>query len=648
MRCIGVTFRAAAAITVVAMASVLSVPAWADDNSLDVVGVDGRQVQLVMTLAPTTQLAANASVIGSLEVAGTVLPAVTRLEVANDTRPKTAILVLDASGSMKGDGIDAARAAASTFVNALPSDVKVGLVAFSDQSRVLAKPAADKASVIAAIDSVRADGATALFDAVRMGLGLVPAGEQARLVVLSDGKDTVSQTSLSEVTRAASTSGVPIDVVAMRQGTDNLQVLKAISGRSGGALLAANTVSELPAAFTAAKQSFSGSRIYLTSTIPTGIDASGQPVTATVKADGSLLQQTTTLPATTSLAGSSLPATVSAPPAAATNVSPPLTRAGWVVPILLGVAVAATLLLIVAMFVRARRIRGEGERVNQVMAYQSGNAQGADAPVDGDPRALLAPLDRYLAKRSHYRETQIALAAAEVQMTPAEWLASRIAAMLVLALVLSLLLRSPWLGVLVGLIAAWFMTATWLRSRVAARREAFAEQLPDFMMLLSSSLRAGMSFTHALESTSAEGQGEVGRQMQRALREVQIGSTTEVALMECADRMDNDDLRWTVTALSIQREVGGSLSAILDTSVNTIKGRAELRREVRTLSAEGRMSAYILVALPVSVAAFLFFFRREYVSLLWTTTLGLAMLMLMVVLIFFGWIWMRGVVRIKV
>ena len=118
--------------------------------------------------------------------------------------------------------------------------------------------------------------------------------------------------------------------------------------------------------------------------------------------------------------------------------------------------------------------------------------------------------------------------------------------------------------------------------------------------------------------------------------------------MDCAERMDSEDLRWTVTALSIQREVGGNLSTILEAAAETIKQRFALRREVQTLSAEGRLSAYILVGLPIGIFCFLALFRRDYVAALWQTPVGLAMAGPIIVLIGIGWLWMRSIVRIKV
>ncbi len=137
-------------------------------------------------------------------------------------------------------------------------------------------------------------------------------------------------------------------------------------------------------------------------------------------------------------------------------------------------------------------------------------------------------------------------------------------------------------------------------------------------MLIASALRSGLSFQQGLDSSAADGKGEVSRQMRRALREAQMGSLLEPALGRVADRMHSEDLRWTVLALGIQREVGGNLSNILETAASTIKGRAELRREVRTLSAEGRLSGYVLAALPVGLFLYMLVANREYVSFFWT------------------------------
>jgi len=134
----------------------------------------------------------------------------------------------------------------------------------------------------------------------------------------------------------------------------------------------------------------------------------------------------------------------------------------------------------------------------------------------------------------------------------------------------------------------------------------------------------------------------------RALAETRIGGELEAALDRVADRMDSTDLRWSVMAIRIQRSVGGNLVEVLHNTVDMMRERASLRRHVRALSAEGRLSAYILIALPLLVGAWLFFSRGSYMRPLYTTPIGVAMLIGGAVLVAVGTVWMRNVIKVEV
>lgn len=168
------------------------------------------------------------------------------------------------------------------------------------------------------------------------------------------------------------------------------------------------------------------------------------------------------------------------------------------------------------------------------------------------------------------------------------------------------------------------------------------------LQIVASGLRSGLTFDAALSATAAQDKGEVGRQFRRAIAEVQFGSTLEDALKRVAQRMSSDDLTWLVMVLEIQREMGGSLSGILDGVAATIKGRAEVKREIKVISAEGRMSGYVLIALPILSFVALFAIRPEYVSFFWTNPVGLIMLGGFLVLMAVGWVWMNKVVQVRV
>jgi tight adherence protein B len=216
--------------------------------------------------------------------------------------------------------------------------------------------------------------------------------------------------------------------------------------------------------------------------------------------------------------------------------------------------------------------------------------------------------------------------------------------------VLSFLLVSILFEWLIGLIAAalaLFVPFAILDRRRRARVDAFDRQLPDTLTLIASSMRAGFSLMQALEAVAQEIRDPMRREMQRVFTEVRLGRPIEDALAEIAERMDSRDLMWTVMAIRIQREVGGNLAALLDTVANTITQRERLRREVKALTAEGRMSAVIMSIIPLAMAGFIIVTNPDYLAPLWDNALGVFAIVATVVAMVIGWFWLRKIVNIE-
>jgi tight adherence protein B len=222
------------------------------------------------------------------------------------------------------------------------------------------------------------------------------------------------------------------------------------------------------------------------------------------------------------------------------------------------------------------------------------------------------------------------------------------AAGLVLAVLVTLLSGNLLAGILVGAVVGWLGMRLIVSVRISRRRGAFAEQLPDVLQLVAGALQSGFSLPQALDAVVREDSQPAAGEFSRALAETRIGGELEIAMNRVADRMNSTDLRWTIMAIAIHRQVGGNLVEVLRNTADTMRERAQMRRQVRALSAEGRLSAYILVALPVVLAAFMFLARPDYIRPLYTTTFGLVMLIGSVVLVVVGSIWMRNVVRLEV
>jgi len=285
------------------------------------------------------------------------------------------------------------------------------------------------------------------------------------------------------------------------------------------------------------------------------------------------------------------------------------------------------------------RLEAQLERHYAVAGEKRGEGRVAGAATNSVDRLLGAGVQQRLAMR---------LDLAGINRKPSDWIVLGGCGSVVLAVLLTLLTGNAAVGILVGALAGWLVMRTIVSVRISRRRAAFADQLPDMLQILAGSLQSGFSLPQALDAVVREDTQPIASEFARATAETRIGSELETALDRVADRMDSKDLRWSVMAIRIQRSVGGNLVEVLRTTGETMRERASVRRHVRALSAEGRLSAYILIALPILIGAFLFLTKGSYMHPLFTTPLGLAMVIVAAVLVVVGTWWMRNVVKVEV
>jgi tight adherence protein B len=210
------------------------------------------------------------------------------------------------------------------------------------------------------------------------------------------------------------------------------------------------------------------------------------------------------------------------------------------------------------------------------------------------------------------------------------------------------IIKNIFISLLLTLFAPGFLIRIFNNRMKIKDGKIFSKELPGFLSLLSSGLKSGLSFQQNVDAYCQMTDGILARDFRRVLSEANMGSSLDESLETLATERKNDDLTWLVTAILIQKNVGGSLSTIIDTVLETINARGEVRREIRALSAEGKLSAYVLIALPIFIFLFLTFTRRSYVEILWKESLGQFILVVIGTLISIGWLWMRKVVNIKV
>jgi Flp pilus assembly protein TadB len=268
-----------------------------------------------------------------------------------------------------------------------------------------------------------------------------------------------------------------------------------------------------------------------------------------------------------------------------------------------------------------------------------------EGPVARFASRRVAPLLKVRDVEPHLAER---LDLAGIGRTPAEWVLLSGCVSLAIAVALTVLTGNVLIAIVVGGLAGWLGMRFALNFLIKRLRVRFGVQLPDVLQFIAGSLRSGFSLAQGLDAVVLEDTQPAAGEFSRALAAVRVGVALEDALDAVADRMDSADMRWTVIAVRIQREVGGNLAEVLAGTVETMRDRASLYRHVKALSAEGKLSAYILVALPLGVGGWLFITSPSYVRPLYTTTVGIGMLVFFVVSIVSGMLWMRKLIKVEV
>lgn len=541
----------------------------------------------------------------------------------------TAMLVVDTSGSMRGAGIVDARTAAQEFLAAVPKTVNVGLETFSDSPRLITPPSLDRAQVLAPLPGLRASGKTALYDALAAAAAAAGQTGLRRLVVVSDGADTASHTRLADVIATLVKAHVAAEVVGLNTRAADNTVLQQIAQRTGGRFVVAGDGASLAAALRSSARSYA-TAVTVHASVPTALWGIKRHLRVVVQSSAG----TVIAGLTTSIGAVALPA----PTSNIRNTSRATLWEG-----LLAIAVAL-LIGSVALF---GGDAGSRRRVRRIVDHYSMTAEAKSKTSDSIRRTALDLADRLARSRGWNDRLNTKLVRAGLSLTPSEWLLLQVGIAFVSALLFILFGMSPVLAALVGVIVGPIIGHLFLGFRFSRRRAAFIAALPDTLQLIAGSLLAGYSLAQSLDGIVNQGAQPVAGELGRALAESRLGIPIERTLEHVAERMDSEDFRWVVLAIQIQHKVGGNLAEVLLTVAQTMRERVQLQRHVRALSAEGRLSAYILVGLPVFFTLYLFTARREYLQPLYTTKLGIVMIAFAGILLTIGTIVMKKMVKVE-
>jgi tight adherence protein B len=556
-----------------------------------------------------------------------------------------AVLLLDVSGSMAGEPLEQIRAAAAESTRTLVAlDIPVGLVEFATRSSVLSEPSLDEQALLRSLEQLEAGGWTALHDAVIDSVALLEdtAGSRS-IIVFADGQDNRSEATIDEAVEAATQAAIPISVVVLETDRLDLSALEPLAARTGGRLVSVTDVEDLRAAFAAVTQDIANQ--YVIRYHSEILEPSELPITVLVETAGGDTR-------VDSLAINAREAGQIAPPTPQPSIlgGPRWGFLATTTGLVLGISAAflAALALLWAVIVSTQRTAGSRtlERGLRTVGRRETGEQ-VELPTSRLTERAIDLVGRVPKPRGFDQRLQIQLDRAAWPVRTNEFLVLCVGSAVLGGILLGGMTRSLVIALLAGGLAGAVPVLV-MRIRIDRRRRAFMDQLPATLQLLAGSLRAGYGLLQAIDTVVKEADDPTSPEFARVLTEARLGMPLEEALEGMAQRLDSDDFHWVVLAIGIQREVGGNLAELLTTVAATMRGRATLRRQIKVLSAEGRISAWVIGVMPFVVAVALQVVNPGYLNELFQQTVGLVLLVVGAVLIAIGAFWLKQIVNIEV
>jgi tight adherence protein B len=541
------------------------------------------------------------------------------------------VLVIDASNSMKGKAIEGAMQAAQLFVGHRAASQKVAVVTFNNTPQVALPFTADSGKILQTLaHQPELAYGTHIYDAVDEGISLlrdahITAGS---IVVLSDGADTGSKATLAGVTKNARKAHVRVFAVGLRSRDFHPASLRGLANGTSGSLSEATSANDLSRVYDQLGTELSHEYLLHYRSI----QSLGAKVQVSVQVDG----------VPSALQGGYAAPTIPAP--SFTSYHRAFGDTFWTSPftmIVFGVfAVGLAAFFVFALLLPRQRT------VQKRLAQFVSLAQPADdAGGTALPDRMFDGAEEKLEGSAMWRRFVDDVELADIQVKPAHialWtFVATLLAMWFLAVVVT---YAALLLAFVIPLAVW----AYVRRKVEKKRALFAEELADNLAVLASAIRAGHSMVGALSVVVNDAPEPARSEFGRVVADEQLGMSLEQALDRVVVRMENADLKQVALVAALQRETGGSTAEVLDTVVETVRERQDLRRLVRTLTAAGRASRWIVTALPVVLILAIEILNPAYLHPLFSHTSGRILLVFATTLVIGGSLVIKRIVNIKV
>ncbi|MBU2598170.1 MAG: type II secretion system F family protein [Actinobacteria bacterium] len=563
--------------------------------------------------------------------------------VARIKEPIGVVIVLDTSGSMKGEPIADAIDAALVFMNEMRSIDEFAVVGFADDVTTYSNFTSNRQELKEFIYEITAEGETSLYDGIFLALDQFNIRKDIKYryaIVLSDGTDTVSKLTTKDVINKAKDEQVTIFSVALMSYDFNPTDIGNISESSGGELLIAANSGELKELYRQISWKIRNQyKISYTSLWPN---------TETIKINIIVEESGLT---------SSVKTTYENPfyaPTPTKIIRIPkrpffltIFDRWWMKLIIYAsIFIGVTLFLYVLILLiipPSQLLKKRTEFYGYKPVRKS--IEEEDEYEKGGFNRFASFISKIAAKRGFVELFTLRLERAGMKIRGSEFISIHIIVQIISSLVIYTFTNNLPLTVVAILLGA-ISPFIFIKFKASQRIKKFHEQLPDTLQLIGGSLKAGYSFNQALSMVQDETKPPISDEFKRVLSEIRMGSPEKDALDNMAKRINSEHFDWTVMAINVQREVGGNLAEVMDIIASTIRERDRVMNQIKTLTAEGRISAYILIALPIVVGMILSILNREYVSLLVTTKLGLIIIAIAFTLMVIGTVWIIKIVRV--
>jgi len=557
------------------------------------------------------------------------------------------VVVIDNDRSLGNGTVQLAGQAASQLMpGAAPSVRRLGVVATATAGATQESPLTSSApEATAAIAGIQQSGDAATWDALDRAARMLRNSDapSKRVVAFVAAADKLSRNTANSARSALRLSDARLDVVELPLGVDTVALDDMVS-QLGGSVAPVGSDDQFAATAAALAKDY-GSQFTATFPAPPGdadsvmLDLRAGRATAQAEAVRGAVQ---------------VGAAGVTPGANETGLVNRLLSNGlvhWLAVLLLALAVIGFVWSMLSLVVPdddslSRRLRAYDESVQEGEGDDEEDGPVGMATVPFLQRAV-ALTGEVADKRGLLENMETTLERANLPLRAAEAMFFVGVTAAISGLLLFSITKNPFVA-LFGTALAVMLPKTWLNIRVRRRQKKFVNQLPDMLALLAGTLKAGYSITQGFEAVSREIEDPMGRELRRVVTEHRLGRTLEDALDATSERMGSDDFAWTVMAIKIQREVGGNLAELLMTVANTMTQRERLRRDVASLTAEGRMSALILGLLPPALGLVMYFMNREYIMQLFTPGMGYVMIGAAGIAMAIGFAWMKKIITIEV